>query len=337
MTNLTPLTPFPWLLILGLGATATAVSAEPLTMQTLRNALLEQGASWQPAATSSFDPAAFERWTGLIPEVDDLPPLAADDGGAADSRLVGPRRLARRNPGAPVARPALPASLDWRNAEGASFMPPATTAQGSCGSCVAFAVLSTLEARLGIACNAPQEPFDLSRQFLFSCGGGSCRQGLRLSAAVDFLTRSGVPDTACMPYREEDAPCAEACEDVSSRLVEGIVAERPTSGIIDVDAIKQALLRGPVVSNMILYEDLAHYGGGVYRHVAGDQLGAHAVVLVGWSDADAAWIARNSWGDGWGEGGYFKVAWDDASLPGRYTWAFDVSAAVGAGKCATRR
>lgn len=333
MTNPIPL---PWLLILGLGTTATAVCAEPLTTQTLRNALLEEGASWQPAATSALDPTALRRWTGLIPESDELPVSNADKAGVAGSRLAGPRRLAR-DLGAPVARTTLPSHLDWRDAGGTSYMPPAATAQGSCGSCVAFAVLSTLEARLSIACNAPQEPFDLSRQFLFSCGGGSCRQGLRLSAAVDFLTRTGVPDTACMPYRESDAPCVEACDDVASRLVEGVVAERPTAGIIDVEATKKALLLGPVVSNMILYEDLAHYGSGVYRHLAGDQLGAHAVVLVGWSDDDAAWIARNSWGDGWGEGGYFKIAWDDASLPGRYTWAFDVSAAVAAGKCATRR
>ena len=34
----------------------------------------------------------------------------------------------------------------------------------------------------------------------------------------------------------------------------------------------------------------------------------HGVVAVGYDDADGYWVIRNSWGVGWGEEGYFKLA-----------------------------
>ena len=46
----------------------------------------------------------------------------------------------------------------------------------------------------------------------------------------------------------------------------------------------------------------------------------HAVSIVGWNYGNAGkagkvqyWIVRNSWGDGWGEGGFFRIAMNDGS------------------------
>jgi len=35
----------------------------------------------------------------------------------------------------------------------------------------------------------------------------------------------------------------------------------------------------------------------------------HAVVIVGYNDADEYWIVKNSWGIGFEDGGYFKVGY----------------------------
>ena len=51
----------------------------------------------------------------------------------------------------------------------------------------------------------------------------------------------------------------------------------------------------------------------------------HAVTLIGWDDnysrenfnsasnvtSNGAWIARNSWGDDWGEAGYFYISYEN--------------------------
>jgi C1A family cysteine protease len=36
-------------------------------------------------------------------------------------------------------------------------------------------------------------------------------------------------------------------------------------------------------------------------------LGGHAVLAVGYDDAQQRFLVRNSWGDGWGMGGYFTM------------------------------
>ena len=36
-------------------------------------------------------------------------------------------------------------------------------------------------------------------------------------------------------------------------------------------------------------------------------LGGHAVLAVGYDDATQRFLVRNSWGDGWGMGGYFTM------------------------------
>ena len=64
-------------------------------------------------------------------------------------------------------------------------------------------------------------------------------------------------------------------------------------------------------------------------YLAGEQSsqsGGHAVTIVGWDDAfpassfavtppgNGAWIVRNSWGTGWGDGGYFYVSYHDRTF-----------------------
>jgi len=67
-----------------------------------------------------------------------------------------------------------------------------------------------------------------------------------------------------------------------------------------------------------------HYAGGVYSHKFASelllddynpfQLVSHAVVCVGWGVTPANegsipyWIIKNSWGESWGEQGYFRIA-----------------------------
>ena len=221
----------------------------------------------------------------------------------------------------------IPDYWDWRDKDGVNYMSSVDIPQGECGSCVAFATVSALEGSLNYRCQMEYPDVQLSRQYFFSCGGGSCQKGWKLSEAIRFLENSGVPDAPCMPYISGDGrldACSNACSDANDRKVERFKAIAVTKGFIDVKAIKAALMQGPLIANMILYEDLQYYQRGIYKHVSGLKLGSHAITLVGWDDSKKAWLVRNSWGERWGLGGYFWAAFDDPKvLLGRYTWQID--------------
>lgn len=69
----------------------------------------------------------------------------------------------------------------------------------------------------------------------------------------------------------------------------------------NVAAIKEHLNNyGPVTGCFVVYNDFFSYSSGVYRHVSGGEAGGHCVAIVGYDDAQGAWIIKNSWGVGWG-------------------------------------
>jgi len=55
-------------------------------------------------------------------------------------------------------------------------------------------------------------------------------------------------------------------------------------------------------------DEVAKTGVAPMPDLATEQLlGGHAVLAVGYDDADRHFLVRNSWGDGWGMGGYFTL------------------------------
>jgi cathepsin B len=83
-------------------------------------------------------------------------------------------------------------------------------------------------------------------------------------------------------------------------------------------AIKEEILaNGPVLSSMIVWEDLLNYHSGIYYQKEGDIIGAHAVLLVGWGETEDGtkyWDVQNSWGADWGELGYFRIRIGDSMI-----------------------
>jgi hypothetical protein len=53
---------------------------------------------------------------------------------------------------------------------------------------------------------------------------------------------------------------------------------------------------------------------GIYRCDLNDGRYNHEVVVVGYNDTGKYWIAKNSWGTGWNENGYFKVYYGNCSI-----------------------
>jgi len=66
---------------------------------------------------------------------------------------------------------------------------------------------------------------------------------------------------------------------------------------------------GSVEAGFNVYEDFLNYKSGVYQNVSGDVLGGHAVKIIGWGVLDGTkyWTIVNSWNEGWGDNGTFKI------------------------------
>lgn len=211
---------------------------------------------------------------------------------------------------------AAPPTIDWRNVNGVSFVSPVKN-QGSCGSCWAFAVTAALESQVMIGTGGL--PIDLSEQILVSCSGaGSCSGGSPTTAS-NYIRDEGLPLESCFGYTGTNNSCTNACLNWQNDTYKVLGWHRANSTTINVDDIKNAVYTyGPILATMYVYNDFFSYRSGVYSYTTGSYVGAHAVLVVGYDDVLQALIVKNSWGTGWGEAGYFMIAYSEVAGTSRF-------------------
>ncbi len=206
----------------------------------------------------------------------------------------------------------LPVSFDLREQ---NILTPVKH-QLNCGSCGEFAAVAVLEAlikkEMGIE-------VDLSEQQIVSCVPGcGCNSGCSSLKALEYIKENGIVLESDFPYQDKDTSCISGLEAryFISDLFSTTIAKKPLSERINI--IKETVYKyGPVATNMALYEDLDRYKGDIYSYDGkSKEVGGHWVVIVGWKDdpempSGGYWICRNSWGEKWGEKGYFKSAYGD--------------------------
>ncbi len=223
--------------------------------------------------------------------------------------------------------------LDWRDKDGKNWVSPMLN-QANCGSCVAFAAIGVMETQYNISSLLPGLNMRLSTQNLFACGGGYCDFGWWPSSAAQHLMSDGVVDEACAPYTSgatgKDVACSKVCADHKQRTFKIADYSSPTRSLTNSASVKKALEHGPLMTTMSVYADFLGYSEGVYKHHSGEQLGGHAVSIVGFDDTKQAYIIRNSWGEDWGMKGFAYIAYSDISGIADETWGFDVPAVEGA-------
>lgn len=265
----------------------------------LQQSIQDQGYTWAagPTSLSTLSPEDQARRLGLRLEPAEMDRLAA--------------AIAERS----FLLAEFPPAWDWRSVEGADWTTPIRD-QGGCGSCVAFGTVGVLETMLkrhqGDASLQP----DLSEAHLFFCGCGECCDtGWWPTYALNYAKSSGVPDEECFPYQDSDMPCSNACADWQDRAVQAVSWEE----VADVEARKVWLAtKGPMVGCMAVYQDFFSYVGAVYRNTQGSLAGYHAICVVGYSEADQAWICKNSWGTDWGEAGWFKIGFGECGIDSHF-------------------
>lgn len=224
--------------------------------------------------------------------------------------------------------------------------------QASGDTCWAFASVAAMESSLLCA----GETEDLSEQHLsyyfyhaaadplqltegdrnipaknYFFNGGNCRQAaLMMSGWVG-------------PVREETCPYGSDMTTLQDQTFEhDYILEEACFIPYSVANVKKAISSGLAVAAMFNYDaSLLNYE--TYGYGQADSSGSvnHAVLLVGWNDdfpadgfgegsgvsQNGAWIAKNSWGQTWGDGGYFYLSYEDATLSSLCTFSLgDASA-----------
>ena len=263
---------------------AADAGAEDERIAGINRLISERGYRWTAGRTSvsGLSDAEKRQLLGFVPPpdgwLDTAPPYAA-----------------------PPRRTDFPV-FDWREYGGVTPVKD----QGTCGACWAFAATGQLEAHIMIYDGRIE---DLSEQhaidcntMAFGCGGGWHW------TALELLQYAGAVRELCYPYIADDE---QPCKQSQCRIVAHVAGFAPVEGDhAGVEAIKLALLDGPVSSAIAMPCEAFYYRCGLFESDTAEDLN-HVVVIAGWDDTrfdgEGAWICKNSWGTGWGEEGYFYV------------------------------
>uniref|UniRef100_A0A3B4AD44 Uncharacterized protein n=1 Tax=Periophthalmus magnuspinnatus TaxID=409849 RepID=A0A3B4AD44_9GOBI len=199
----------------------------------------------------------------------------------------------------------LPASVDWRDK---GYVTPVKD-QMQCGSCWAFSATGSLE---GQTFRKTGKLVSLSEQQLVDCSGDygntGCDGGF-MDQAFEYIQDNGGIDTEdSYPYEAEDGNCRYNPSHIGATCTGYMTISRG-----DEYALQEAVATvGPVsVGIDASQETFMLYQSGVYDEpeCSSSDLN-HGVLAVGYASLgnQEYWIIKNSWGEGWGDGGYIKMS-----------------------------
>ena len=196
-------------------------------------------------------------------------------------------------------------ALDWR-AQGA--VTPVKQ-QGTCGACWSFSATGAIEGAWRIF--GPNKTLvSLSEQELMDCSpkNNGCNGGNPYYAFQYVKDNHGLDTEADYPWVGKQGACdgRGAARHVATVGAACDVARE------DETALVKAVTRQPVAvaleGTSVAFQ---HYASGVLHQEGncGEAIN-HAVLFIGYgTDAGVNyWIAKNSWGERWGEAGYIRIA-----------------------------
>jgi hypothetical protein len=244
--------------------------------------------------------AASPEWSVAETPFRPYPADAPADGMVARWRPKG-RRRRRAAAGADELAMDAVGQVDWRTA--ASLFPARD--QLNCNTCTAFALCGVVADLMRIGNLAGAQP--LSPGHLHWCLAGlTCPGALDPGRAASLLRQNAVAAARPGDYPFDPQGCGAAA---------GVARIRRADGLYTASDAKQALQAGPILAVMDLYDDFWRlYAGGIYRPTGGNP-NAHTIEVVGYDDAQQAWLVKNSHGTAWGEhGGYARIAYGTCGL-----------------------
>ncbi|KAB0798066.1 hypothetical protein PPYR_09059 [Photinus pyralis] len=202
-----------------------------------------------------------------------------------------------------------PIRVDWSEFGAVSSV----KSQGKCGACYAFASAGALE---GQHFRKTGQLLDLSVQNIIDCStpysNNGCVGGVMDKSYEYIKDNKGVATEAAYPFEGKDGlECRYTPEKYGAHATGHVVIDEG-----DENSLESAVAHlGPVsVAIDASPDSFQFYSSGVYFEPScqpGLETLNHAVLVVGYGtepNGQDYWLIKNSYGAGWGIGGYMKIA-----------------------------
>jgi len=196
----------------------------------------------------------------------------------------------------------IPTSIDWRTL---GAVGPVKN-QGACGSCWSFSTTGDVEGSHFLKTG---KFVSLSEQDLVDCdhnGDQGCNGGLPTNAFESIIQAGGIESESDYPYKGIDGQCQFQKSKVA------VTISNYTCVAPDEEQIAAYLATNGPLSIGINANTLQFYFGGIVNPwdiLCSPKHLDHGVLMVGYGVEGNTpyWIVKNSWGEGWGEKGYFRI------------------------------
>lgn len=196
-------------------------------------------------------------------------------------------------------------------------MPP-VGAQGSEGSCVAFAIgYAARSAEYYYRSGATSYSYVtniFSPEFLYNQTkfSSDCGSGTSMQIALDFIAANGISSFQSMPYSSTNG-CSLLPTDVQKNEAFNYkIAGYSKIYYTDRSAIKSMLeQKHPVIITILADNSFVNAKlGFIWKVYSGSGMLPHSIVLCGYDNSKNAYKVMNSWGTAWGDAGFSWIDFD---------------------------